>query len=107
MLTQRAAIDIVKTFAKQVDDSGISLKKVILFGSYASGKQRKWSDVDVALVSDRFKTDGFHDVGLFAKTHIKKPFLGIQTQTYNTKDFDADKNPFVEEILRTGIEIKW
>ena len=105
MLTQKSAIDIVRSFAREVNDSGIALKRVILFGSYASGKQHKWSDIDVALVSDEFESFGVRDGKLFVDIHIRKPFYDIQTKTYNTRDFDADKNPFVEEILKTGIEI--
>jgi hypothetical protein len=106
VLTQKSAIARVRAFAKQINESGITLKRVVMFGSYASNKQRKWSDIDVAMVADEFKGIGFYDIGLFAGTHIKKPFYDIQPKTYNTRDFDADKNPFVEEILKTGIEIK-
>jgi hypothetical protein len=30
----------------------------------------------------------------------------VQPQTYNTKDFSPDSDPFVKEILKTGIDIK-
>jgi len=85
--------------------SGIHLRKVILYGSYAKNQQHKWSDIDVALVADEFKSIGFEDVKLFSWLLIKKPNIDIQPRTYNTKDFTTDKDPFVEEILRTGIEI--
>ena len=32
--------------------------------------------------------------------------LNIQPHTYNTKDFSPEKDPFVEETLKTGIEIE-
>ena len=51
------------------------------------------------------ETIGFEDVKLFVKQIVKYPHLNISSRTCNTKDFSADKDPFVEEILKTGIEI--
>ena len=106
MLTQKSAIEKVILFAKQVCESGVFLNRVILFGSYDKYTQHKWSDIDVAMVADNFKGSGYYDVALFGKTLIKKPFRTIQPKTYNTRDFRPSKDPFVEEILRTGIEIQ-
>src|SRR5580658_2780446 len=105
MLTQKSAIAKVKRFAKEIKESGVQLQRIVLYGSYARNEQHKWSDIDVALVSDSFRGVGFYDIDLFARIHIQKPFCIIQPRTYNTKDFSADKDPFVEEILKTGIEI--
>ncbi|MEO5600477.1 MAG: nucleotidyltransferase domain-containing protein [Cyclobacteriaceae bacterium] len=105
MLTQRAAIKHLQNIATEIKRSGIHLKKVILFGSYSRNRQHQWSDIDVALVADEFKSIGPEDVQLFSKILIKYPELDIQPRTYNTKDFTPGKDPFVEEILRTGKEV--
>jgi predicted nucleotidyltransferase len=106
MLTKRIAIKRVQDFADQIIASGLPLKRVVLFGSYSRNGQHSLSDIDVALISDRFSGIGFYDTKLFGKTLIKRPFWDIQPRTYNTKDFSPDKDAFVEEILKTGIEIK-
>ena len=95
----------LKNIVAEIKRSGIHLRKVILFGSYAKNKQHRWSDIDVALVADEFKTIGPEDVKLFSKILIKYPELDIQPRTYNTKDFTPRKDSFVEEILRTGKEL--
>lgn len=105
MVTQQSAIKEVKKIAGDIKKSGIHLNKVMLFGSYAKNIQHTWSDIDVALVADAFKGIGYEDVRLFSKILIKYPHLNIQPHTYNTKNFSPDKDPFVEEILKTGIEI--
>jgi len=105
MFTQKAAIDLVKKFAQQISDSGIRLKGVILFGSYSRNEQHKWSDIDVALIADEFIGAGFYDIDLYGKTLIKKQFQDISPRTYRTRDFNPEKDPFVEEILKTGIVI--
>ncbi|MBO9572652.1 MAG: nucleotidyltransferase domain-containing protein [Chitinophagaceae bacterium] len=105
MVTQKTAIKTVQKFAKEIKSGGLNLRRVVLFGSYAHGKPHKWSDIDVALAADEFDGDGFKDISYFVKINIKPEFRLIETCTYNTKDFSARKNPFVSEILKTGIEI--
>ena len=105
MLTQRTVINNLKNLVCQITDSGFHLRKVVLYGSYAKNQQHEWSDIDVAFVADEFKSAGFEDVKLFSRLLIRKPNIDIQPRTYNTHDFTPDKDPFVEEILRTGIVI--
>ncbi len=105
MLTQKTVINKITNLSKDIKNSGLHLKRVILYGSYAKNTQHEWSDIDVAFVADEFNNIGYEDVGLFVTQLIKYPNLIIQPRTYNTKDFNPDKDPFVEEILRTGIEI--
>ena len=96
-------IKSIKDFAKQVNANGIQLKKVILFGSYANDKQTKYSDIDVALVADEFSGVASEDVKLFLSA-LRNHYM-VQAQTFNTKYFTKG-DPFIDEIKRTGIEIK-
>lgn len=105
MFTQRTVIKNLEKLASEIVSSGIHLRKVVLYGSYAKNQQHKWSDIDVAFVADEFKSIGFEDVKLFSLFLIKRPNIDIQPRTYNTSDFTPAKDPFVEEILKTGIEI--
>lgn len=103
-MATRTIIKQMEDFASQINLCGIDLKRVILYGSYANNTQTKYSDIDMALVADEFSGVPSEDVKLFLKA-MRKRYM-VQAQTYNFKDFTADKDPFVEEILRTGIEIK-
>lgn len=102
-MASAAIMKQMKDFVSLVDSCGITLRRAILFGSYARNKQTKYSDIDVALVADEFCNVPSEDVKLFMKAMLK--YYMVQPQTYNTKDFSPDKDPFVSEILRTGIEI--
>ena len=104
MLTQQTAINKVQLFAKEIKNTGLNLKKVILFGSYAKNKQQEYSDIDVALVADEFIGVGFEDIQLFVNTLTH--YIYIQPKTYQTVYFEQG-DPFIEEIKRTGIEIKF
>ena len=106
MFTQKSVIGYLRNITSEIQHTGLRLRKVVLYGSYAKNQQHKWSDIDVAFIADEFIGIGFEDTKLFSPIMIKYPKLNIQPRTYNTKDFSPDKDPFVEEILRTGIEIK-
>lgn len=45
---------IVSAYAKELTKR-IVVKKIILFGSYAYGRPKRSSDIDIAVVSDAFK----------------------------------------------------
>lgn len=55
MVTQQTAINTVSNFAREVRRQGINLKRVFLFGSFASNRQHEYSDIDVALVADQLQ----------------------------------------------------
>jgi hypothetical protein len=105
MLTQNAAIKIAEDYVREIEAYGVSLRTVILFGSFAKGTQHEWSDIDVALVADEFTGLGFIDKKRFPYIGIKQPYLRIESKTYPTEYFQAG-DPFIEEIKREGISIK-
>ncbi|MGD0622178.1 MAG: nucleotidyltransferase domain-containing protein [Thermacetogeniaceae bacterium] len=56
MLRERATVEeIIKTYAQAINDQGIKVEKVLLFGSYARGDARSESDIDLIIVSPDFQ----------------------------------------------------
>jgi len=104
MLTQNAVIKTVRNYAEEINQAGINLRKVILFGSFAKGTQHEWSDIDVALVADDFTGVGFLDTPRFSRINLQTPYIRIESITYPT-DYFQESDPFIEEIKNTGIEI--
>lgn len=108
MVVKPTIIMLLQNFAKDVISEGVHLKKMILFGSYANNTQRRNSDIDVALISDDFNGFVFQDLDLFIKSKTKKSYAKIQIQTFPASYFLQGKgDPFVDEIKRTGVEIKF
>jgi len=105
MLTQGAAIETVRNYAREIESHGVRLRTVILYGSFAKKTQHEWSDIDVALVADDFTGWYPEDKKLFPYVGIKKPYIRIEANTYPTDYFNIGDDPFVEEIVRTGIKI--
>ena len=81
---------------------GGNFKKVILFGSYVRKTAHKWSDIDLALVSDDFTGQRLEDRHKISKANIK--YVDIEPHIFNTANFD-ESDPFIEEIKRIGKEI--
>lgn len=84
----------------------VPVQKMILFGSQTKGKTHKWSDVDLLIVSTKFKkvkpykrARGFHD-----HWTIDKP---VDFLCYTPEEFNKLKKSItlVQEIIKKGVEI--
>lgn len=102
MYTQTDVINIVNKFIGLISDE-FPLNSVYLFGSYANGNAKEYSDVDLAVVSDKFEGSRFFDKKKLNK-YILKSSVDLEVHPYKTEDFTED-DPFVKEILRTGLKI--
>ena len=102
MVNQSAAVDLVKQYVHLCNGRNIYFNKVILFGSVAAGTARPESDIDVLLVSDQFTHDSIQNWRMLAP--VTAQLYDIEPHPYPT-DAYLRKDPFVDEVDRTGIEI--
>jgi len=95
--------ETIDKYLQVLGQNNIPIKEAILFGSYATGNYREWSDIDIALVSDIFMSDRIDD-----KDKIRNITLSVSSEIevipFTPKDFNVG-NPFVKQILRTGIKL--
>jgi predicted nucleotidyltransferase len=83
----------------------LSIKKVIIFGSYVKGGQRKWSDIDVCIISPKF-TDNIGTLDyLWRFRNDEEVRIGLEPVGFSVEDFKKG-GPLIREITKTGIEIK-
>jgi len=94
--------DIVARYVSVVGKE-IKVNKVFLYGSYAKGSQRSDSDIDVAVISSDFSGDRIEDQFKLMK-YRRKIDLRIEPMPFRPEDFNPD-DPFVREIIETGLEI--
>lgn len=93
---------IVEKYVDKLKESKIPLSGVFLFGSFAKGEARKWSDIDVAVFSKREETDDFiMELGRI----VRDVDIRIESHIFSENDLKTVSTPFVEEILRTGIKV--
>ncbi|MDR0869640.1 MAG: nucleotidyltransferase domain-containing protein [Planctomycetaceae bacterium] len=80
--------------------------KIYLYGSYAHGTPHQDSDVDLCFFSPAFENISHLDA-LIALHQLKCKYdkdIYIEPNGFATSDLTTG-NPFVEEVLRTGIEL--
>jgi hypothetical protein len=97
--------NIVKEYANDVR-CVLPVSKVILYGSYAKGTATEHSDVDVCFFLNNLDEENWLEimVQLLGMSH-KYNALWIEPMAFHVSDLEDD-NPFVKEVLRTGIEIQ-
>lgn len=102
MLTQSSALELARNFITELDKEGIPVSQSYLFGSFATGTPTEYSDVDLALISEKFNGIQYFDRKLFSRILID--FVDLEPHTFRPQDFN-ENFPFAKEILRTGIKI--
>jgi uncharacterized protein len=94
---------VIEKYINALEENHIHILRAVLFGSYADGRADKWSDIDIALVSEVFNGDRFDDRG-----KIRKITLSVSSDLsplpFRPEDF-MPENPFVKEIIEKGIRI--
>jgi predicted nucleotidyltransferase len=83
-------------------EKNINLKKLFLFGSYSENRQKKDSDIDVAILVDRINGDYLNFLSLIWKiggdlNSRIEPVIFVENQ--------PDPSGFFDTIQKTGIEI--
>ncbi|MCX6155322.1 MAG: nucleotidyltransferase domain-containing protein [Candidatus Kapabacteria bacterium] len=68
-------LKIAQDYILLLEDKGFSIHDAYLYGSYASGTQNEWSDIDLAIISDKFVGNRFLDKekirGLYRKIDLR------------------------------------
>lgn len=93
----------IKKYIKKISEY-YKIDAIILFGSYAKGTENEDSDIDIAIISEDFEDiieDGAKLIGLTWKIDTK-----IEPHPITKEDFENSSNPFVKEVMDTGIELK-
>ena len=94
---------IIQRYLAALQEHQIPLRQVVLFGSYARGNYTEWSDIDLAVVSDMFEGNRIDDRHKIQKITLSVSSL-LEIHPYKPEDFTPE-DPFVREILKTGIQI--
>lgn len=102
MYSRSAGIKYATKYLKEAKAHNIKIDRAILFGSYAKNKAGRYSDVDLAIVSKTFTKNPLKNRGIL--TPINQKFTKLEPHTFELREFKKS-DPFIEEILKTGIEI--
>ncbi len=102
-MDKKYALKIVDDYINRLLLNKIKIHSAYLFGSYAKGKNRADSDIDLAIVLNKVKNTFETEIKLM--TLRKNNETIIEPHIFEKEDF-FKLNPFISEILNTGIQIK-
>lgn len=91
---------LLEQYRKKLESENIPAIKMYLYGSYAKGKPRAWSDVDICIISPAFK-DRVDATMMLMKIRDNDELL-IAPIAFSPETF-IDENPLAWEVKRTGI----
>ncbi|HLD00724.1 MAG TPA: nucleotidyltransferase domain-containing protein [Candidatus Nanoarchaeia archaeon] len=95
----------LKAFKKEVSKK-IPLKALVFFGSRAKGKGKKYSDIDLLVVSSKFKNKKFHQraTALYDYWTLDYP---VDFLCYTPEEFNKNKKMIgiVRRAVEEGIKI--
>lgn len=93
---------IIREFVTKLEPD-ITVDKVILFGSYASGTAEQWSDIDIAVISDDFRRMRTLDKIRLIARHSAHCDSRLEPFGYSLIEYThADRLSFLGEIKRMG-----
>jgi len=105
-MAKREAVKSIRKFIKALEQEGIAVDRVILYGSYARGKTRPDSDIDVAVISKNFGKDRIEEgMTLFriaGKIDPRLEPIPISPESYQNDTWV----PLIYEIKEKGIEFE-
>jgi predicted nucleotidyltransferase len=92
--------DIVRSVVSELEPK-VPVSKVILYGSYASNAPKRWSDIDIAIVSP-----GFSGLPIWRRQELLAESLPgadvrLSPLAYAPEELSRP-TPFLREIIRTG-----
>jgi predicted nucleotidyltransferase len=101
---RREVIESIKRFRRAVVREGLDIDSIFLFGSQVGGKVKPYSDIDIGVVSRSFGKDVIDEAAKLRLLASKIDWR-LEPHPLHPDDLQVRENPFVYEILSTGIRI--
>lgn len=95
---------IAQKYVKSLEKNDFPIHSAFLFGSYVRGNFRKDSDIDLAIISNKFRKNRDENEK-FIWRHIINIDSRIEPVGFAPENFTS-VDPLVYEIKKTGIRIK-
>ena len=95
-------LDSVNKFVEEIKKH-YNVTAIILFGSYAKGTANENSDIDIAVISDDF--DDIYDCMAALMGMTWDIDARIEPHPITKEDYEKISNPFVKEVVDTGIKV--
>jgi uncharacterized protein len=104
-MVEGAVLKKIERFVDALKKEGIGVERVIVYGSYAGGRQTEDSDIDIAIVSGDFGNDPVEE-GMRLFKIAGAIDSRIEPIPISVESFEKDTwLPLIYEIREKGIEV--
>lgn len=107
-MAEEAVLIIIRHFAGQLEEQGVHVTRIILFGSRSMGTAGEDSDIDIAVVSP-----DFNEKGIFERVRLIKDAVADTIHAYHIPmdviplspgEWEHESSPRMT-FVREGIEL--
>lgn len=108
MVKGRSEIKNIKDrYVRELKEMGISVEKVVLFGSYAKGHPREDSDIDLLVVSKDFSNKNLRERLELLGLAAGRVFEPVEAIGFTKEEIEDEKmeGSFIKEILSSGVAV--
>ncbi len=103
-MSKAEARKVAKKYSEKLEAKNFPFLAVYLFGSYAKSKARKWSDIDVAVVTEKLRRN--RDKSMIELWRAREGIDNrIEPHGFTPEDFKINEDPMVYEIKKTGVRV--
>lgn len=95
-------IETLKRLLNALNENNVRISEAYLFGSHTGKNHSKFSDIDVALVSETFTGIRYLDIKKIGRI-VRNIDYRIEAHPFALKD--KGESMFLEEIIRTGVRV--
>ncbi len=99
-MDKNAIVSVIERYKKQLGKMGLGVEKIILFGSWARGEGKAWSDIDLIVISRGFADKDLRErlelLGV-AAARILEP---IEAFGVTPQEWEHDEWPFLKEVTK-------
>ena len=94
---------IVLDYASRLEQGNIPIKSLYVFGSHARGKAKKYSDIEVCIVSPSLRRNWWKNSHKLWRAR-ESIDLRLEPHGYAPEDF-VSEDPLVYEIKKYGVKV--
>lgn len=104
-MAERKVLNIIRYFEERLNESGMNVQKIILFGSSARGTAGEDSDIDIAVISTDFRGKNIFKRAPLIKyaevSTIRKFLVPLDVITMSPEDLESETSP-IAGYVRQG-----
>jgi len=95
---------IINKYVRVLKSKNYPFSAIYLFGSQINGKAHKWSDIDIAVISNKLKRNYEKNRSLLYRMRLDVD-TRLEPHGFTEEEFKDNSNPMSYEIRKTGIRV--